>query len=275
MSHNCDHIRQRALKHGEGSLEYDLWIRHSRHCPECRNELYILELLKGNARDTRAAHLSRSDMSRLLQLADEQYRGGRRSKLRFFMQMLSWGGRVALFGALLFLLYGLLPQEEDGMKARAFSAVTSKAHQIKMPPEEVPEENVVDDEYGVDEEVNENEVSPLEPSGLAQAMQGSSVAFMSLASEAPLNASTSSMVASAASTNHNGVSSFYPLAGGVSGRAVTAEEKISAQQALSAEPEMFPGWDVDDAVQGLRRRISTNHDRFVESLDTVGEPASF
>ena len=122
MSHDCDHIRQRALKHGEGSVEYDLWIRHSRHCPECRNELYIQELLKGDGREKGGAHLSRGDMSRLLQLADERYRGGRRQKSRFFLRVLYWGGRVAVFVALLFILYGLIPQKDDDMKARAIAA---------------------------------------------------------------------------------------------------------------------------------------------------------
>lgn len=250
MSHNCDHIRQRALKHGEGSLEYDLWIRHSRHCPECRNELYIQELLKGDAREACAAHLSRNDMSRLLQLADEQYRGGRRRKRRYFMQTLYWGGRVAVFGALLFLLYGLLPQGEIGANVRPLAAVTSKARQIKMQPEVAYDESVVEDEYGIEEVESESGAVSFSAPNVAQLAERRGEAFMPLVSETQGNVPAATMVASAA-------------------------EPPSAQQTLSAEPEMFPGWDVDDAVQGIRRRISLNQDRFVENLDPVVAPAKF
>ena len=250
MSHNCDHIRQRALKHGEGSLEYDLWIRHSRHCPECRNELYIQELLKGDARDACAAHLSRGDMTRLLQLADEQYRGGRRRKRRYFMQTLYWGGRVALFGALLFLLYGLLPQEEIGAKGRSYAAVMQKGRQIKMQPEGALEESVVDDEYGVEEAELEDVATSFSSPSVAQLAERRDAAFMPLASAAQVMQAPATAVASAVETQ-------------------------SAQQTLSAEPEMFPGWDVDDAVQVLRKRISLNHDQFEETLDAVGAPARF
>lgn len=100
MRHDCDHLRRRALEHGEGTPEYDVWVRHSRHCAECSSELYIQGMLQSSDVRGTGSHLSSEDVSRLVQLADERYRGGRRRHARLLRGVFGIGWRVACVGLL-------------------------------------------------------------------------------------------------------------------------------------------------------------------------------
>ncbi len=72
----CECLRYRALRDGEGSRAYSVWRTHSMECQECRAALHILELLEKRD-DTAQCRLNPEDAERLFERAREHYSSAR------------------------------------------------------------------------------------------------------------------------------------------------------------------------------------------------------
>jgi len=90
----CDHIRQRALEHGKGNPEYDVWVHHSRKCSECRDLLAIQQLLEAEG-EAAVAHLPQESVKKILEHSHTLYANGRRAWKRPLQKSLVWAGRIA------------------------------------------------------------------------------------------------------------------------------------------------------------------------------------
>ena len=71
MRSRCKEIREQALDRGFNGVEALSWRIHSRSCPDCRTELYLLETLQQQAADRRY-HLGRNEVAELFQAVREQ-----------------------------------------------------------------------------------------------------------------------------------------------------------------------------------------------------------
>ena len=108
MNRKCDHLRTRAMEHGEGSEEYAAWVLHCRHCSECRSELFILETLREDAEDEKV-HLPREKVAQLAMMARARY--GKRRKNRVLRTVWGFVWKTAALAAMVVVLLQVLPLE--------------------------------------------------------------------------------------------------------------------------------------------------------------------
>ncbi len=108
MNRKCDHLRTRAMEHGEGSEEYAAWVLHCRHCSECRSELFILETLREDAEDEKV-HLPREKVAQLAMMARARY--GKRRKSRVLRTVWGFVWKTAALAAMVVVLLQVLPLE--------------------------------------------------------------------------------------------------------------------------------------------------------------------
>ena len=108
MNRKCDHLRTRAMEHGEGSEEYAAWVLHCRHCSECRSELFILETLREDAEDEKV-HLPREKVAQLAMMARARY--GKRRKNRVLRTVWGFVWKTAALAAMVVVLLQILPLE--------------------------------------------------------------------------------------------------------------------------------------------------------------------
>lgn len=108
MNRKCDQLRTRAMEHGEGSEEYAAWVRHCRHCSDCRSELFILETLREDAEDEKV-HLPREKVAQLAMMARARY--GKRRKNRVLRTVWGFVWKTAALAAMVVVLLQILPLE--------------------------------------------------------------------------------------------------------------------------------------------------------------------
>lgn len=77
MSDSCRELRESALNKGLNSRESSIWRKHSRSCPDCRTELFMLETLDHEA-STQRQHISRHEVDALFE--EVRQRGEARSR---------------------------------------------------------------------------------------------------------------------------------------------------------------------------------------------------
>lgn len=126
MSRKCDVLREKAMREGEGSAAEAAWKRHSRECPDCETEIFVLETLKHQAENERM-HLPRKDMAMLLGVVRQQYRQPREKRSGFFCTawQLSW--KAAAMALLVFSLLQIIPGEWATDVARDEVSASSSA----------------------------------------------------------------------------------------------------------------------------------------------------
>ena len=95
------------MEHGEGSEEYAAWVRHCRHCSDCRSELFILETLR-DAEDEKV-HLPREKVAQLAMMARARY--GKRRKNRVLRTVWGFVWKTAALAAMVVVLLQILPLE--------------------------------------------------------------------------------------------------------------------------------------------------------------------
>ena len=95
MKRRCKILRERALKAGLDSPEASMWRIHSRSCPDCQTEHFLLEALQRQAKAQRQ-HLGRAEVTELLETARKHH--GRRHRPHL---MRTWLWRAALLALLL------------------------------------------------------------------------------------------------------------------------------------------------------------------------------
>ncbi len=110
MSRKCDVLREKAMRGGEGSPAEAAWKRHSRECPDCHAEIYVLETLRRQALNERM-HLPRKDMAMLVDVVRQQYHQPRDDRRGFWLTtwQLSW--KAAALAVLVFSLLQVIPGE--------------------------------------------------------------------------------------------------------------------------------------------------------------------
>ena len=108
MNRKCDQLRTRAMEHGESSEEYAAWVRHCRHCSDCRSELFILETLREDAEDEKV-HLPREKVAQLAMMARARY--GKRRKNRVLRTVWGFVWKTAALAAMVVVLLQILPLE--------------------------------------------------------------------------------------------------------------------------------------------------------------------
>lgn len=96
------------MEHGEGSEEYAAWVRHCRHCSDCRSELFILETLREDAEDEKV-HLPREKVAQLAMMARARY--GKRRKNRVLRTVWGFVWKTAALAAMVVVLLQILPLE--------------------------------------------------------------------------------------------------------------------------------------------------------------------
>ena len=96
------------MEHGEGSEEYAAWVRHCRHCSDCRSELFILETLREDAEDEKV-HLPREKVAQLAMMA--RARCGKRRKNRGLRTVWGFVWQTAALAAMVVVLLQILPLE--------------------------------------------------------------------------------------------------------------------------------------------------------------------
>ena len=258
MSRDCSELRRRALRHGEGSPEYDVWVRHSRHCETCRSEVYIQGLLRSETdADERPGHLPAENIARLMQLAEQRYTGASRRRTRTLQRLWGWTWRLSGACALACALAGLairlelLPQRDDS--ARALALINQRL--LSQPAADAAAQTAADaadaatdlaDHLFDDELYGVSDASGISPE-------------MALLADGLLLAEAAD-------------ASFAPLA-----RPDTAEppatppvpdaRELAAAETYSVEPEMLSGWRVDGTIQSCRRRIGRQRERLFQALD--------
>ena len=89
------------MEHGEGSEEYAAWVRHCRHCSDCRSELFILETLREDAEDEKV-HLPREKVAQLAMMARARY--GKRRKNRVLRTVWGFVWKTAALAAIVSML---------------------------------------------------------------------------------------------------------------------------------------------------------------------------
>lgn len=89
MKRRCRVLRERALKAGIDSPEASVWRIHSRSCPDCQTEHFLLEALQRQAQ-TQRQHLGRAEVDELLEAARQHH--GRRQRPRVLRR---WAWRAA------------------------------------------------------------------------------------------------------------------------------------------------------------------------------------
>lgn len=258
MSRDCSELRRRALRHGEGSPEYDVWVRHSRHCETCRSEVYIQGLLRSETDgDARPGHLPAENIARLMQLAEQRYTGGNHRRRRSLQRLWGWAWRLSGACALACALAGLairlelLPHRDDSAQALALinrhlltrpaaDDATAQADVAGEPAASLGDHLFDDELYGA-------------PAGSGLSPE------MALLADGLLLAEAAD-------------ASFAPLA-----RPDTAEppatppvpdaRELAAAETYSVEPEMLSGWRVDGTIQSCRRRIGRQRERLFQALD--------
>ena len=108
MNRKCDQLRTRAMEHGEGREEYAAWVRHCRHCSDCRSELFILETLREDAEDEKV-HLPREKVAQLAMMARARY--GKRRKNHVLRTVWGFVWKTAALAAMVVVLLQILPLE--------------------------------------------------------------------------------------------------------------------------------------------------------------------
>lgn len=108
MNHRCEHLRTRAMEHGEGSEEYAAWVFHCRHCSDCQSELFILETLREDAEGEKV-HLPREKVAQLAMMAQARY--GKRRKHRAGRMIWGLVWKVSALAAMITLLLRVVPLE--------------------------------------------------------------------------------------------------------------------------------------------------------------------
>ena len=108
MNRKCEQLRTRAMEHGEGSEEYMAWVRHCRHCSDCRSELFILETLREDAEGVRV-RLPREKVAQMAMMARARY--GKRHKYRVLRMVWGFVWKTAALAAMVILLLNILPFE--------------------------------------------------------------------------------------------------------------------------------------------------------------------
>ena len=110
MSRKCDVLREKAMRGGEGSPAEAAWKHHSRECPDCHAEIYVLETLRRQALNERM-HLPRKDMAMLVDVVRQQYHQPRGKRHGFWHTtwQLSW--KAAALAVLVFSLLQVIPGE--------------------------------------------------------------------------------------------------------------------------------------------------------------------
>ena len=110
MNHRCEHLRNRAMEHGEGSEEYMAWAFHCRHCSDCQSELFILETLREDAEGEKV-HLPREKVAQLAMMAKARY--GKRRKHRAGRMIWGFVWKVSALTAMIALLLRVVPLEQE------------------------------------------------------------------------------------------------------------------------------------------------------------------
>ena len=108
MNRKCEQLRTRAMEHGEGSEEYMAWVRHCRHCSDCRSELFILETLREDAEGERV-RLPREKVAQMAMMARARY--GKRRNYRVLRMVWGFVWKTAALAAMVILLLNILPFE--------------------------------------------------------------------------------------------------------------------------------------------------------------------
>ena len=138
MNHRCEHLRTRAMEHGEGSEEYAAWVFHCRHCSDCQSELFILETLREDAEGEKV-HLPREKVAQLAMMAQARY--GKRHKHR--AGKVIWGAiwKVSALAVMIALLLRVVPLEwgrgtlgNSGQAMGAWDKATPKSASSKTAP---------------------------------------------------------------------------------------------------------------------------------------------
>ena len=106
MNRKCEQLRTRAMEHGEGSEEYTAWVRHCRHCSDCRSELFILETLREDAEGARV-RLPREKVAQMAMMARARY--GKRRNSRVLRMIWGFVWKTAALAAMVVLLLNILP----------------------------------------------------------------------------------------------------------------------------------------------------------------------
>lgn len=254
MRHECDNLRRRALEKGEGSAEYDVWVRHSQRCAECRSEVYIQSLLRTDVKEN-GAHLPSENIARLVQLADERYHGGRYRGRRMLARLWSWSWRAASVAVLFCGLVRYWPQVE--------SLIGAGESYVSLPREQSR---------------SERRVLAMRESN---AMSRQAALFGGVA--LPLETAESSEVAGSEWTGDHG--SLDDWGGAVPAAAavvtspgqtkpeyVDVEPEVSAEalrqaKTFSTEPEILSGWEMDGTIQGFRSRVNRKREALYDSMD--------
>ena len=161
---------------------------------------------------------------------------------------------MAGFAVLLFFLYGLFPEEEATQSPQSLARL-SRAEREAAQSHVSPVLSSTEDSkpsHGTTVTTNND---------LADSSK--SLAELAMSANIPLDG-----------THVEGRLPVSLIA--LASTSVSAETKVSGSAASDVyydDPEMFPEWDVNDAVQGIRRRISQQHDVFSDCLDPDGRSA--
>lgn len=233
MRRNCDELRRRALKHGEGSAEYEVWVRHSRHCPNCRNEVYIQSLLRSDAEED-VGHLPAENISRLMRLAEQRYAGRGQGRRRAWRRAWGWCWRITASVAAACAVAGVAVRLEIfGARVHRVTEgrVSLSRYERQLSQALAETASLFGAElYGVPS-VNGAEDEPQMP----------------VASQA----------------------TFAPLAPSEekAARPVIEQATLTEASAYSMEPEMLSGWRVDGVMQECRGRIGRHRERLFQAID--------
>ena len=107
MTPICKKYRDRALRDGLDSPAGEIWRKHSRHCPSCKTELFIVQMLGEDAADGHQ-HISRKDYAMLVQSvcenANSYKKSGRGYRLRRLWNFSMAAAVLLLFGTCAVLL---------------------------------------------------------------------------------------------------------------------------------------------------------------------------
>ncbi|MFA6815271.1 MAG: hypothetical protein WCS73_03150 [Lentisphaeria bacterium] len=101
MTQICKKYRDRALRDGLNSPAGEIWRKHSRHCPSCKTEIFIVQMLGEDAADGQQ-HISRKDYATLVEEVCENADSYKMTRKGYRLRCL-WNFSMA---AAVFLLLG-------------------------------------------------------------------------------------------------------------------------------------------------------------------------